>query len=64
MDIPVGNFTDKDIKKANEEFNKIIKELIINSETFKTFFPSVKSIKIIGFENLLKGTAGYAEQND
>ena len=64
MDIPVGNFTDKDIKKANKEFNRIIKELILDSETFKKFFPSVKSIKTIGFENLLKGMAGYAEKKD
>jgi len=64
MDIPIGNFTDKDIKKASEEFNRIIKELILDSETFKIFFPSVKSIKIIGFENLLKGMAGYAESDN
>ena len=64
MDISIGNFADKDIKKANEEFNKVIKELILDSEIFKKFFPSVKSIKIIGFENLLKGEAGYVEHKN
>ena len=63
MDIPIGNFTDKDIKKANEEFNRMIKKLIVGSKTFKTFYSSIESIKI-GFENLLKGVAGYAEKND
>ena len=63
MDIPAGNFTDEDIKKTNKEFNRIIKKLIVGSKTFKTFYSSIESIKI-GFENLLKGEAGYAEQND
>ena len=56
MDIPAGNFTDKDIKKASEEFNRMIKKLIVGSKTFKTFYSSIESIKI-GFENLLKGEA-------
>ena len=63
MDIPVGNFTDKDIKKANEEFNRIIKELNVGSYVFVKFYPSVEFLKI-SFENLPKSEAGYAEQND
>jgi hypothetical protein len=63
MDIPVGNFTDKDIKKASEEFNKIIKELNVSSDVFVKFYPSVDFLKI-SFENLPKSEKGNAIGNE
>jgi len=63
MDIPLGNFTDKDIKKANEEFNRIIKELNVDSDVFVTFYPSVEFLKI-SFENLPKSEKGNAIGNE
>jgi len=63
MDIPAGNFTDEDIKKVTKEFNRMIKELIVGSEIFKTFYLSINSVKL-GFENLLKDVAGYSKGNN
>ena len=70
MDIPSGNFTDEDIKKANKEFNRIIDNLK-NNKIFNRYFSDLDNenkkktkIEIVNLDERLAGETTRNNKNN